>query len=76
MPAGRRLPDGLRQALFAELKGGTLDVRQLDAVRWLEQASLPVGQVTADVATRVLASAGVKLDGTPLSTSKQGQRRT
>ena len=32
VPAGRRLPDGLRQALFAELKGGTLDVRQLDAV--------------------------------------------
>ena len=76
VPAGRRLPDGLRQALFAELKGGTLDVRQLDAVRWLEQSSLPVGQVTADVATRVLASAGVKLDGTPLSASKQGQRRT
>ena len=76
VPAGRRLPDGLRQALFAELKGGTLDVRQLDAVRWLEQTSLPVGQVTADVATRVLASAGMKLDGTALSASKQGQRRT
>ena len=75
MPAGRRLPDGLRQALFAELKGGTLDVRQLDAVRWLEQTSLPVGQVTADVETRVLASAGMKLDGTALSASKQGQRR-
>lgn len=76
VPAGRRLPDGLSQALFAELKGGTLDARQLDAVRWLEQSSLPVGQVTADVAKRVLASAGVKLDGTPLSASKQGRHRT
>jgi len=36
----------------------------------------PDGQMTADVATRVLASAGVKLDGSPLSTSKQGQRKT
>ena len=31
--------------------------------------------MTADVETRVLASAGMKLDGTALSASKQGQRR-
>lgn len=78
VPPKREAPAGLTQALHKVglHKDKTPDVRQRDALRWLEGASLPITAVDETVVKAVLDKAAIGPNGERYSASYVGKRRT